>query len=237
VRAGDDIGVTAEAINDDQFFTMAMPMGWDLPADDTTRSHVDSQTAAALVAQERVSGGYSTPYLRLRIVLEGRRNQPIQVTDLVPTNIHMGPPINGTLVAISAEGGHQNQQVVFDLANPVGSAQDATLGDSPGPYFKNKTVSLADKEQVILTAQFNSRPGTATDFDLTLQYTLGGSQKTLTFNDHGQPFHVTSPSCSGASDGSFDYRQVYSMEDISSGYRLSKLSDPRHFTVALLQCQ
>src|SRR4051794_14709603 len=97
VRGGDDVAVTVDEINDDDFYSVALPTRWDLPADDPIRTHVDSDTAAALVRSEQAAGASPVPYLRLRLVLEGRRNQKIKITNQEISDLQIGPPVRGTL--------------------------------------------------------------------------------------------------------------------------------------------
>jgi hypothetical protein len=145
--------------------------------------------------------------------------------------------MNGTLVDVHEEGGNNNQQIVYNLSSPFPRALDPTVKDSSqNAYFKNKGISLNDKEQIILLAQFDARKGASSSFDLSLQYTIGGQQRSLAIDDHGHPFRVTAPSCSRSEPGALDYRRVYQIAGASDGNALSMVSDPHHLLVAKASC-
>jgi hypothetical protein len=90
-RGGEDVVIAADSINDDSNFAMAFPEIWDPPAGDPTSANLDVQVAERLVGEERAAGAYALYDLRVRIVLEGNRNEQIQITDLIVTNMHVGP--------------------------------------------------------------------------------------------------------------------------------------------------
>jgi hypothetical protein len=72
VRGGDDIAVTVDQINDNGFYSMAFPGRWDLAPGDPMRAAIDADSALALVREERNSGAYPVPSLRIRRLTPGR---------------------------------------------------------------------------------------------------------------------------------------------------------------------
>jgi len=238
VRRGDDVAVTVEQINDDGFYSMALPARWDLPVGDPIRTHVDSDSAVALARSEQAAGAYAVPYLRLRLVLEGRRNQQIQITNLEVSDFQIGPPVRGTLVGLSEEGGNNNQQVVFNLDDPIPRALDAEADAATNDksYFQNKSISLNDREQVVLLAQFNARRDASAQFALTLRYMIGGETRSLKIDNNDRPFRVTAPSCSERGADSVDYDHAYSMVETDQGFGLQVEPDPHHVVSPNLNC-
>jgi hypothetical protein len=233
VRGGDDIAVTVDHVNDDGFFSMAFPSRWDLAPEDPVRSAVDTDSATALVAKERDAGAYPVPYLRIRLILEGRRNQQIQITDLAVTDLQFAPAFRGTLVALSQEGATDNQQVAFDLDDAIPRAMDAGAGGDgrAKTYFQSRSISLADREQVVLLAQINPRRDTSATFNLSLRYTIGGESRSVTIDDGSRPFRVTAPSCARHGGTSVDYDRAYTMVETDQGFGL-RLAGNSHSVVS-----
>jgi hypothetical protein len=214
VRGGPDISVVVQPINDTGSYSMAVPGRWDPPFNDIARRHVDANTAQLLVDEGRKAGGSAVSYLRVRLLLEGHRNQQIQIVDLVITDLQTAPPVRGTLVDLSEEGGSENQQLVFNLDEKIPHALDATAKDAEkSSYFTNKSISLGDNEQVVLLTQFNARRGTSMLFNLSLKYVVGGENRSLSIDNGHQPFRVTATSCSTEKKGQTDYDRIYTVAD------------------------
>jgi hypothetical protein len=234
LAGGDDIAVTVAVVHDDSNFTTALAGRYDIPSDDPSRTDLTAGVAAQLTDRLRARGGYAAPYLRLRILLEGRRSQQIQVTDLAIIDLRSGPAPRGTLVHIPPQGGGAITQLAYDLSDPFPVAQ-AVREDRPTgqPYFLGNGISLADQEQVPLTAQLVAEPGASEEFRLQLRYTLGGRGKTRTIDDHGRPFRVAALNCSRSADGStvLSYDSAYLMTGSETGaYVLAAADDPQHIT-------
>jgi hypothetical protein len=232
LAGGEDIAVTVAVVHDDSNFTTALTGRYDIPPDDPSRADLTAGEAAQLADRLTASGGYAVPYLRLRILLEGRRSQQIQVTDLAIIGLRSGPAPRGTLVHIPPQGGGAITQLAYDLSDPLPVAQ-AVGEDGPTghPYFVGNGISLADREQAPLTAQLIAKPGASEEFRLQLRYTLGGRAKTQSIDDHGRPFRVAALNCSRAPDGSpvLSYDSAYLMTGSDTGaYVLATADDPQY---------
>lgn len=235
IRGGADIAVTVTEVNDDGFYSMAFAGRWDPAPDDPIRSQVDSDAALRLVRQERAAGAVPVPYLRVRLILEGRRNQQIQITDLGVTGSRIGPPARGTLVGLSEEGGTDNEEIIFDLGDAIPIAVDAKAGADAADrgYFRRRSVSLTDREQVVMLARFTARRNTSAQFDLRLDYTIGGQARQQLVDNDGRHFRVSAPSCASRH---LDYDHAYLMTETTNGLGLLAAPDPHHVTSPKLSC-
>ncbi len=234
LRIGDDIRVTTDIVNDDGNYTMAVPGRYDLSLEDPLRREVDVESALSFVQRTRDAGGYDVDRLRVRVVLEGRRNQQIQITDLALSDVQTMEAVGGTLLTLHSEGDSDNQQIVYDLSDPLPRArelrEDGSLGDF---YFKNNTISLIDGEQVVVLAQFNAKPSTATEFTLRLRYSMGGGARSMVIDNDGLPFKVTSVSCREPDTYYSAYDHAYIMEATDRGYGLVLAPDSHHISAGL----
>ena len=213
VRAGPDIQATVEVTNDDGDYTIATVGQYDIRPDDKLRSSVDIQSVVNLVHQVREGGGFDVGRLRVRLLLEGRRNQQLQVTDLFLSDINQLPIVRGTLLQANQEGAVENEHIIFNLSEELPRARllkdDGSVSDS---YFADHSISLMDREQVVLLAEFRSRVATASTFRLTMKYVIGGELRSIVIDNHGQPFRVTPPSCNASGSFSANYDHAYTME-------------------------
>ncbi|MBN1173607.1 MAG: hypothetical protein JXA67_15665 [Micromonosporaceae bacterium] len=227
VRSGKDIRITAEIINEDDIFDVALPFEYFIPADDPLLNSAELQSMTAFTDRLRHEGAFDVGTLSLRLIFEGRRNQRIQVSNISLSNIHTMTPVRGTLISANAEGADENEPIVFDLSESLPLAREAPKDDNPGPpYFKKKTISLADHEQVVVLVEVYAKPKTATEFTLDVQYLIGGETRRLTIDNHDQPFRVTSISCNEPGSYYSDYERAYTMEVSPQGFALALASDP-----------
>jgi hypothetical protein len=211
VRNGDDLRVTVDVVNDDGDYTIATPETWSLPPDNPLNQHVSSDAALQLMSTIRTHGGFDVGRLRVRLLLEGRRNQQIRVTDIVVTNSKDIATVSGTLVNLHEEGGDGSIEVLFDLNDPLPGARIPEPNpNGPGlvagnPYFSQNTISLNDREQVVVVPEVRPAANHASEFELSVRYTIGGERRSMTIDNNGQPFRVTPLSCrAGAIDPVYD---------------------------------
>jgi hypothetical protein len=211
VRNGDDIRVTVDVVNDDGYYTIAIPERWTLPAESPLTRTLSGEAAMELMSTVRTSGGFDVDRLRVRLLFEGRRNQQIRITDLVVTNARAVPTVSGTLINLQEEGGVGSIEVLFDLDDPLPEARipelnpngaGVTAGD---PYFSKNTISLSDREQVVVMPEFWPAGGHASEFEISVQYTIGGERRNFTIDNNGQPFRISPLNCrAGAEEPIYD---------------------------------
>jgi hypothetical protein len=232
LRTGNDLSASVRVVNDDGWYMIATPEEYRLAPDDPLRRQVGgSDRVDELADRLRSSEGFAAPYLRVQIVLESRRNQTIQLTNLSLIDIRLGTPAAGTLLWIPPQGGvAPNVQVGYDLAEAVPIAhsvrEDGTLWD---PYFQLNTIRLQDRDQVVLKAQFSARPRTSEQFKLQLEYTISGESKTLTVDDRGHLFRVSDVNCLKSGTASYlSYDRAYLLGNDETNLLLIDAEDPRH---------
>jgi hypothetical protein len=174
----------------------------DLTDADLEAMNAATQNATAPAAFDdwaRAHGGAADDYVNIKLVLEGNRDQPIRILDMVPLKT-CRDPYTGTLVYSPSAGADSTVRVGLDLDQPVTVARSLHEGQWGGPYFQEKTVSLTRGEQQAfeITAQTIRY---ACEF--TLQFTVLDGSQTITqvVSDHGKPFRVSaivSDSAAGA---------------------------------------
>jgi len=211
IRRGPDILVSAEAINDDGNYTIATNGPYDIPMGAKVRNSFDLQEMLSLLRSVRSVGGFDVGRLRIRLILQGNRNRQIQVTGLEVSDVEQLPVVRGTLIQANAQGGVKNERVVFDLSDDLPRARivrdDGSVG---GSYFAERSISLQDREQVVLLSEFRSRATSATKFRLRINYIIDGQDRAATIDDQGRKFAVTPPSCNqpGSHTGGYDKAYV-----------------------------
>lgn len=227
IRSGQDIQATVDILNDDGSWTMAHPGRYDLASDDPLLRGVSERAADTLVRKMRLAGGMDVNRLRVRILFEGRRSQEIQIVNVGLTDIERLPPVRGTLVDLGYQGsGVAHQQIAFDLNDPLPAARkldpDGKVGD---PYFKNYSISLHDREQVILLVNLRVRNQTA-KFRLKADYLIGGEMRSIRIDHNGVPFQVTSVVCNPDGSETGDYYHAYRMDSVDSVGQLGLKMEP-----------
>jgi hypothetical protein len=232
LRSGPDLSVTAETVYlDDEGRSFATPRGVE-PGAQLRRALRQPGAAASpdLVTKLRAAGGVSFAVLTLRLILEGRRNQQVDILDIRPdpASLRRAAPLAGTLFHVSAQGGSATLRMLVNLDEPVPVAREprldsATETQRPGaPFFENTTISLQDRERQVVVLRALTERYDAT-FRLRITYRIGDSDKVVLVDDGGRPFQVTAPSPGPAPD-TWAYQEAY---DLQGDFSLCRLADPQ----------
>jgi hypothetical protein len=169
------------------------------PAPDTIARMAQSEGGAGTAIETAHShGGINVSKLTLRLTLEGRRREQIQIVDIRPTALRRSEPSDGTFFDLPPQGFNPSLEMGMDLdqLTPV-----ARLIDSEGrmrqPFFESGAISLKDREQdeVIIrltTSRYN------VSFKLAITYKIGGDERSVVIDDQGRPFRLTAVRCDRA---------------------------------------
>jgi hypothetical protein len=218
IRRGPDLRVTSEIVNDDQEYNIVTPGQYELASSEPLLRQVDEDSARALMQRIRAVGGVDFMRLRLRLLLGGRRNQEIQIVDIGMTDTRRLPPVHGTLIYLREQNGHIDQQIIFNLNEKFPVARDprGPSGELGDLYFKHNSISLKDREQIILLVQFDAKQGESAEFKLKVSYIIGDETRSLIIDNNGISFKVSEVNC--RSDiPSYDYDHAYIMDATPSG--------------------
>lgn len=218
--ADKDVRLTVR--HEDPGFDLALPSGVELTArQKRLLTHWSLHSAdptgdlGRLIAELRAEGGANPNELPLRITLEGRRNQPINVDDVRPVDIRRFKPYDGTFVSIPPQEPGETVKMMFnfDEVNPrarvaVGSEGDVRPG---GLFFEEKTLTIRNAQQDALAIKSIATRWAVT-FKIRVDYRVGGATGHLTVADHGRPFALTPMNCADHT------RLAESGQPISSGH-------------------
>jgi hypothetical protein len=168
-------------------------------------------TSTTVIQQLTGSNSTAVDSTHIQLDLEGNRNEIVRIIDIHPVNLHRRAPLNGVLFDIGPQGADGDVQVAFDLDEPFPDAQTVnSMGMIQSPkYFDSNTISLTNGEHVVIVIRASTSCYDAR-FDLGVDYTVGGTQKSMTITEpDGKPFEVTAYRFSAS--GEYSYRQVYEL--------------------------
>jgi hypothetical protein len=128
---------------------------------------------------------------RTRLVLEGRRTDPVLIESIAARIVKRRPPLAGTLLEVGAQGGAGDVvHLGFDLDSPdlnARSMRGRVLGER---YDKTKFVALAKAEPLVVTIS----AFTATcycEWVIDVATRSAGRKERMTIDDRGKPFRST----------------------------------------------
>jgi hypothetical protein len=176
-------------------------------------------------------GGIRVENLSLQIILEGRRNRQIRITNVTPRIINRNEALGGTLFYMPAQGGDESLRMLIDLDEQRPAAREAVLNEtsleweSGGPYFDSNTISLKDSEQQVVVLRVKTKRSHII-FSILVTYVIGGETKTLEIDDAGKPFEVTAMH-QGATEETYSYEHVYSLR---GDFSLCEMASPDRFS-------
>jgi len=200
LRPGDDIRFTSSEV-----FTANSRMR--VITDDP--SPVDAKLAAILAqpggavsdsAQKSLFRGLNFTSMKFKIVLEGRRAEEITIESLTPHTITEADPPQGVLMDIPAQGEEDDISAFLDLDVRPHTLRDAVMpkGTDPGaftvpepggPFLASKTISLKDREQVVLNISIESIVHYY-KFDFDATYIKGGKEYHKIIDNNGKGFEI-----------------------------------------------
>lgn len=138
------------------------------------------------------SGGVPAHKLSLRLGLEGRRQQAVRIVNIRPEVTKRSDRYLGTLFTYYEEGGSDAEQMAVDLddRNPQADAVSPDTGEVVGPYFAERTITLAEGEVVAATINFTTQDAYI-EFDIVIEVVYGDQREEIRINDSGRPFTLT----------------------------------------------
>lgn len=137
----------------------------------------------------RKRGGVDPDESEVQVILEGQQQGTVRITGLDVTR-HCTRPLTGTLMLSPPGGSDDTIRIGVDLDAARIIPHDIAGDDPERPFFAEHTVSLAEKEQVVL----NIVASTGKHY-CTVSYTLNvltddGTQR-LKIDNAGKPFEVS----------------------------------------------
>jgi hypothetical protein len=129
----------------------------------------------------------------IRLILQGNRNEPVNILNVYPVNLRRTEPLNGVLFNIpGAQGEISNIKMNFNLDQLSPHALTVINNDvaTNQPFFESHSISLVDGEQAVLVIQATTYCYDAS-FDLAVNYMVGGATHTDVVSNRGRPFQVS----------------------------------------------
>lgn len=231
IRPGDDLAVRVDVLHlDDQGFSMVAP--GDHPPTEAELAALrsfDLERVEQLSAGLRRRGWFELEQLTLRLALQGRSNQEVEIVDIRPTQLVRTPPIRGTLSYLPPQEGAATISLLLNTDETRPAMRAVTgideWGQIPGePFFETMTISLADRERDVAVIRASAQH-TAVRFKLELDYLLGGELKSIVIDDGGRPFRITPLNC--VARGVASYRAVYNFGVPEADPASWQINDPQ----------
>ncbi|MEV5530578.1 hypothetical protein [Streptomyces prunicolor] len=137
----------------------------------------------------RSRGGVDPHESNVQVVLQGLRQEPVRITNMV-VDADCSAPLTGTLMYSPAAGSDDSIRIGVDLdsARQVPYALDGS--GKKAPYFPGHTISLAEKEQVVLDILATTQRHYCA-YTYRLKILTKDGEQNLVIDDHGKPFKVT----------------------------------------------
>jgi len=156
----------------------------------------------------------------LKLILEGRRSQPVVITELRAHVLTRSKPLAGTLITVPSQGLNTDVSGCMYLAD---TAPTLVAADPSGsvcepaapPFFTTHNLTLNRGEQAVINVQAmvsrsNPAPTVPTtgsyEWEFVLSVVQNGKTTDLTIRDGTQPFRLTSYAPG--------YQAVYSGNDV-----------------------
>jgi hypothetical protein len=241
IRPGSDFSSTVDIVYlDDEAYSITVPGNHaPSPLQERLMSRLDNVSAPELVDDLRRAGGVDVDDLTIRVVVRGRSNQGVQIVGMRPIVRRRTPPLTGTLFHIPPQAGAASIRMIVNFDQPIAVLREVR-GSFSGPrggrpFFDENSIKLADGEQDVLVIRaVTSRYSIS--FVLEVTYLLGNAERTVTIDDHGQPFRVTGTACDGAPRVA-TYERFYDLVSGSQGLTLAPVANPTKSTQAHDVCR
>jgi hypothetical protein len=209
VRPGDDIRVRTAIMFTDHSRLRLMP--GDFVLDHKTAAALSQPgSAAAPVYGSIVQQGIDYGEMKLKLVLEGRRAEEVRIIDILPELVERKEPAQGTFFDVPPQGVDDDFKLYLDLDSPNLSL--LTADPEPGrPFFESKTISLKDREQVVL--QIHVVAGTHYySYRFKIIYFIGTEKREQIVGNGDAPFEITGPRCT-PDRKAVSYKAVYALQE------------------------
>ncbi|MFI5688471.1 hypothetical protein [Streptomyces sp. NPDC051636] len=147
----------------------------------------------------RDHGGAEAPDSLIKLVLEGRRKDPVKVIEMEAVKQQCRAPLQGTAIVGYTAGGEENVGLLFDLDSPRPVAKEPPAvametekidSSKLGNYFDNHSVALDYGEKQTFTIKAYSLKSFC-DFVIEITVIDGNSTAMQKADDAGQTFRVT----------------------------------------------
>ena len=147
--------------------------------------------------------------MKLRLVLEGRRAEEVRIIDIMPEVIERKEPTQGTFFDVAPQGIDDDINLDLDLDSP--NLVLLTEDPKPEPFFESKTISLKDREQVVLQIHVVAQMYYYS-YRFKIIYFIGGEKREQIVSNGNMPFEITGPRCT-PDRKALSYRAVYALQD------------------------
>jgi hypothetical protein len=147
----------------------------------------------------------SVGVFNLKLILEGRRDRPVVITDLRPRVLTRSSPVAGTLFERPAQGVNDTVSGCVYLDDPAAGLLTAnSSGGQAGlceldarPFFDEHYLTLGHGEQAVINVRAEVSKQTppplgSYEWELLLTMVEDGKTTHLTIRDGAQPFRLTS---------------------------------------------
>jgi hypothetical protein len=138
------------------------------------------------------NGGIDVGVSHIKLVVTGRRNQPVVITGMNAHVLRRAEPLRKTLFWGASEGSADTINVGFNLdeVNPIARRVAEDLESLAEPYFANHAVTVAKGEQLVFNIVARTDRCDCL-WEIVLNMVVDGKAITMTVRDTTEPFRVT----------------------------------------------
>jgi hypothetical protein len=202
---------------EDEYKTFSRPDEYHLSPEDEEIIQDIFDSRSGPIIERAQAGSLSPGRSTWKIYLRGQRNQGLRILDMQVVDVVREPPLAGTLFSIPPQGSEDSEVMGVNLDEFEPIVRAARVADSVqfgGPYFPEKSISLADDEEMVIVLRGVTKKNTVS-FKLRVDYQVGDRRESAEISDNGKPFRLTAYNCDD--DGALDYRSYYSLSGGSEG--------------------
>jgi hypothetical protein len=140
----------------------------------------------------RSNGGTDVGVSHIKLVVTGRRNNPVLITGMRAHVLRRDEPLQQTLFWGASEGVADTINLGFNLdeVNPVARRIAADLESLEEPYFANHAVTVGKGEQLVFNIVARTQRCDCL-WEIVLDMVVDGKAVTMTVKDDAEPFRVT----------------------------------------------
>lgn len=157
------------------------------------------QLAAALVNAPSIAylsifynaGAINLAQTVLRLVFTGESQQGVRILNITPIILKRAAPWHGDLFYFPLQGEAPIIRTSLDVDDSFPTVTDSATDQ---PYFEEKTITLHQGEQAVVTTQVTATRGFVA-FTLRVDYLVGTQQREITITNRGRPFELSAVNC------------------------------------------
>lgn len=126
------------------------------------------------------------------LLLEGGTRRDAVIVDMRARILKRERPLSGARIHCQSAGAIEAIGVAFSLDEPTPVARELKPFAEPGePYFRHGNVISLTKSEIQPIEVVAQVGGDYVEWEIEADVIIDGSKKTITINDHGQPFRLT----------------------------------------------